>query len=259
MPLPRPRSSFPRQASARRRQWKWDQAKLNQIYLNATLGICTIAGVCHGRNVWEVGEGRPEVVYGDDALVKAYTDCCGYNPHAKPVLDPETGEMANPTDRGCNELRVLKYMRKTGILGPDGKPFTIKSFHGIHPEHEQNWACADWLLGGTYLGIVIPAFMEEWMQQPVMPDWVWPKKLTPAALKPEGGHAIWKIAYNLNADDNDAEGAEVSTWGMKVRASRLFLRNLTDEVWGVLGWDSVPNVLHFDMKTLEQDLHALAA
>lgn len=241
-------------------KWDWSRdAGLEDVYENETLGDCTIAGMAHAFDIESLVETGKEVHFPDKAIITAYSGACGFDPAAPLVKDPDTGEMVNPTDQGGSELDVLKYMRATGLVGPDGASRKVKAYRFVDPKNQEHWTAANYLFGGSYLGIVLPAFVEPLMGPGH--DWAWPTNPSKDDLKPLGGHAVWQVAYDRTVKDrNDPAGATISTWGMKKRVSQMFLDIVTEEAWAVLLWEMVPTVMPFvDYGLFVKDLDSVAA
>jgi hypothetical protein len=143
-------------------------------------------------------------------------------------------------------------MRNLGLLYGADQRATIKGYSLVDHRNVQYWNAANHIFGGTYLGIMLPAFVVPLMEEGH--DWVWPDNPSDDDLQIIGGHCVVQIAYDMTVPVNDPRGATISTWGQKKRVSQMFLRCVTEEVRAVLGWSQKPDDLAFDMAEFEKDL-----
>lgn len=108
------------------------------VFLNNDLGDCTIAGIAHLIQLWNILTGSPFSITDADVL-KEYSRLCGYIPG-----DPNT-------DQGGVESDLLSKWQSSGIFG-----HKIDGFVGVNPKSLSQMKDAIWLFGGVYLGIELP-------------------------------------------------------------------------------------------------------
>jgi len=202
------------------------------MYLNDTLGCCTVAAAAHQLQSWtREGQGH-ELRLTDADVLAGYEAVSGYKP-GHPDLD-----------QGAIELNVLKYWRKTGF----GK-HKIAAFTSVDPTSQVLLTDALWLFGGVYTGVALPISAQK---QRV---WEVPAggPVGKGAVGSWGGHAVPIVQA-------DPRGVTFVTWGALKRASWGFVRTYCDEAYAILSNDflsggKAPN--GFDLAALKQDLAQL--
>ena len=137
------------------------------MYLNDTLGDCTIAGLGHMVGAWSkiIHGTAGEVLFTNDVIEAVYSAVGGYVPG-----DPNT-------DNGCVMSDVLAYWQSTGVSG-----HKISAYAQLSDTSEAslNWALKNF--GSVYLGINCPQSAQ---QQFGNAPWTYVKG-SPIA----GGHCI---------------------------------------------------------------------
>lgn len=201
------------------------------MFDNDTIGDCTCAAAGHMIEAW-TASAATEVDPTDAQILAAYEAISGYVP----------GEPG--TDRGANELDVLKYWRTDGIAGHQ-----IQAFVAVEPKNHEHLKDAVWLFGGAYLGLSLPTSAQKQVV------WSVPPGGPIGAGQPGswGGHAVPVVEY-------DAVGLTVVTWGMLKRMTWTFLDTYCDEAYAILSGDFIaggkaPNGVA--LSALEQDLQAI--
>lgn len=73
--------------------WHWG-AKVPRflMYLNDTLGCCTISAAAHMEDIWGFDESGSEILLTNNQILKAYEEACGYVDG-----DPSTDQGGTPT------------------------------------------------------------------------------------------------------------------------------------------------------------------
>jgi hypothetical protein len=218
---------------------------------NDAVGDCTCAGALHLSQTWLDNTGTSWTPTDDEALA-AYTAITGYNPS-----DPST-------DQGAVEEDVLKYWRQTGIGGQK-----IQAFMGLDPSQAdfiKHIQLANYLFGGTYLGISLPVSAQTGIIWDVVGD---PKNDPSSQPGSWGGHCVPAIAHVVNSPGKAPDGTAykpgcwVVTWGALKYMTWDFFTTYVDEAYAVLSLDwfnkSGIDPSGFREDALQQDLNAFAA
>jgi hypothetical protein len=206
------------------------------MYLNDTLGDCTIAETGHQIQLWSAAARDPEEIT-DAQVLKAYEAISGYN--------PQTGA----DDNGAVILDVLKYWRKTGIGA-----HTIAAFLQIDPTSFHEMTLGNYLFGGLDLGLQMPLSAQnlgtswdmppgtEWQQDP---NWV------PGSW---GGHCVYALSVDRKGD------LKVISWGEVITVSAAFVTAYVDEAYVAVSVDFMragKSPAGFDLAQLTSDLAAV--
>jgi hypothetical protein len=202
------------------------------MYMNDTLGDCTIAAAAHMIELWTADAGNPVVPNQQDILT-AYEAVSGYN--------PATGQNA---DAGADCLTVMRYWQNVGI-GAD----KTSAYAAIELGNFEQFSQAIALFGGCYIGIRLP------MSAQGQPYWAVPPMgpVGPGAPGSWGGHAIPIVGY-------DPQGLTVVTWGTTLRMSWQFLQIYCDEAFVILDQDFLnggTTSQGFDLQMLLSDINQL--
>lgn len=174
------------------------------MYLNDSLGDCTIAAAGHMIEAWtRLGRGTT-VEISDAQVLTAYEAVGGYRPG-----HPDT-------DQGAVMQDVLGYWRKTGIGGQK-----ILAFAELDVRNAAEVRAALWLFGHVYIGLNVPLSAEQQFDagQP------WDVVANDGGI--QGGHAVDVGAY-------DANGVRLVTWAAVQRMTAAFWAKYVEEAWVVV-------------------------
>jgi hypothetical protein len=182
------------------------------MMLNDSLGDCTCAGAGHARQVWSFNATGTMLAVPDSAVLTLY-EAMGYVP-------------GNPqTDQGCVEQDVLTYWLQKGF---DGNELT--AFVEIDPANLQDVRQAIFDCGLVYIGIDVPAYLENGL---TAPGSVW--DVDPSADNSiVGGHCVLLVGY-----DSSAATFVVKSWGDTYTMTSAFFSARTDEVYGLVDADFI--------------------
>lgn len=192
------------------------------MMLNNELGNCTIAGICHGIQVWTSLASSTITI--PDALIKStYFGVTGGK------------------DEGCVEEDVLDLMKTTGIGG-----HTIVDYAAIEKGNHYLRKLAIHLFGFAYKGVALPNSAQS--------QDIWTVTHGRDAMPGSwGGHCIIDAQYDQNFYTS-------ITWGDRKKQTIGWDDKYCDEAYALLSkdWISVgkqvaPNGLEWNM--LEDDLH----
>ena len=182
------------------------------VYLNSTIGDCTIAGILHCTAAMAVYAGHPMPVFADSEVLKAYSAVSGY--------DPATG--AN--DNGATLQAVLEYGRQTGFTDETGKVHKVAGYAALrNPSDQDLLARCLWTFGAVYAGGQLPQSAEQefpglWTYVPGSPI--------------AGGHCT---AFQRRSFGGIGTNWYVS-WGQPGRATRGFTWLYLDASQGGEAW-----------------------
>jgi hypothetical protein len=204
------------------------------MYLNDTLGDCTIAGAAHAMGAWSEYLTGNEMTLSNEQILAAYEACSGYVP----------GE-AN-TDNGCLMSDVLAYWQRTGIGGQQ-----IQAYAQLRDTREIDLNQALQLFGTVYIGVNLPDSAET--QFSAGKPWSYVKGSAMA-----GGHCIVLQRFAVNSDGDYT----VITWGATQAMTLGFARTYIEEAWAVLSpqWLEAngSNLSGLDVAQLTADMQALS-
>lgn len=179
------------------------------MYLNDTLGDCTIAAAGHMIEAWLGYAGgdteRPGVTDGE--VLAAYEAVSGYRP-SQPAID-----------RGAIMQDVLDYWRKTGVGG-----HRIGAFAQVDLSNDVEMKKALYLFGHIYVGVNLPEIAESQF------DAGTPWTVVDDDGGIAGGHAI-TIGY---IGTNEYEGI---TWGRSQAITMDWLAKYGEEAWVAISSD----------------------
>lgn len=201
------------------------------MMMNDQLGDCTCAAIGHLIQTWTAVAGQ-QYVPSDQDVLQLYEQACGYDPS-----DPTT-------DGGGIEQEVLQYWHRNGtIMGDHG----LDAFVTVEPRNHPSIKNAVWLLGGAYIGVLLPVTVQgqsEWNVPPGGPN----GDGIPGSW---GGHAVPVIGY-------DDRGLTFITWGALARMSWSFWDIYCDEAYGLLSQDWISDngdaPSGFDIAALRADM-----
>ncbi len=177
------------------------------MYLNDTLGDCTIAGAGHMVQAW-TAYAKGEVTLPNSAILSVYEAVGGYVPG-----DPST-------DNGCVEQDVLAYLQQNGIGG-----HKILAYAQVNVQDRAEMKAALNIFGSVYLGAQMP---ESAMQQT---DAGQPWSVVPGSPI-EGGHC-----FVVQRWDDSAAPLTVVTWGQLQRVTDGWWEANGDEAWVIITQD----------------------
>ena len=203
------------------------------MMLNDELGDCTCAAAGHMIQTWTANTDHM-VTPSDLDILEAYKAVGGYDPN-----DPST-------DRGADELTVLKYWRTHGISRRK-----IAAFAALEPKNELHIRDSVFLFGGCYIGVALPLSAQG---QDV---WVVPPYGIAGDGAPGtwGGHAVPVVGYGRR-------GLTVVTWGKLLRMSWNFWETYVDEAYAIVSQDYLARGVNpngFNLAELQSDLAAVTA
>jgi hypothetical protein len=203
------------------------------MYLNDTLGDCTIAAAGHAIGAWTRYAGGAELTLTDPQVLTAYEACSGYVP----------GQPA--TDNGAVISDVLAYWHQAGIGGHQ-----IEAYAQLRDTTELGLNQALQLFGTVYLGINCPASAEQQFDNGQPWSYV---KGSPNA----GGHAIVLQKFTAPAKGDYT----VITWGAAQPMTLRFAATYIEEAWALLSpqWLSArgDSLAGLDVAQLTADMQAL--
>lgn len=174
------------------------------MMLNDQLGCCTISDAGHRVQLWTTANGRPAVPTDADVL-KAYRALTGY--------DPATG--AN--DTGCVLLKVMNYMRRTGIGG-----HKLDAFVSIGLRAHKHIMLGIYLLGGVTAGLMLPISVQQQIRNGSVWSYTGGPDSTPGSW---GGHDIYITDYS-------PAGLKCVSWGRIYEMTWEFLDAYGEEYFG---------------------------
>jgi hypothetical protein len=210
------------------------------MYLNNSIGDCTIAGLGHVEGAWtKILKGSAsELIFANQTIQNVYSAISGYIP----------GQPS--TDTGCEISDVLAYWMNTGIPDTSGKNHILSSYAQIATPDQAtlNWALKNF--GTVYLGINCPESAETQFSQGL--PWTYVQG-SPIA----GGHCI-------TLQSNPSSGNYgVTTWGTLQMADQGFLDHYLEEAWVPIGADWLnaadKTVTGLNVSQLMADSQVLAA
>src|SRR5215469_4830687 len=188
---------------------------------NDQYGDCTIAGVAHLIEAWNVEVHQHDAIPSGVAVVEEYFD------------------LTEGQDSGLNEADVLKTWYTSGLFGAK-----IAGYAPVNPRNLLQLHQAVAFYGGCYLGIECPQSAQEQFQAGEMWTYVPGSPI-------EGGHAVVALGYGPHG------GLHCATWGGIAVLSAGFLAHFLDEAWVILPHQMVEarrDSLGIDLATLRADL-----
>jgi hypothetical protein len=187
------------------------------MYLNDSLGDCTIAAMGHMYGAWTWYASSAEGLFADSEIQAAYSRAGGYVPG-----DPST-------DNGCVMQDVLADQASRGMTDAKGRAHKVAAYAAFgNPADEDLLGQVLDIFGSVYVGVNVQQQMETEFADGR--PWTW----DPAA--PEiGGHAI---CLQRRMGSGDAP-LEYVTWGALQPATTGFQAGAADEAWAVVTADWV--------------------
>lgn len=211
------------------------------MYLNDTLGCCTVAAGFHHEGVWTFKTTGHQLVVGSAEIQSVYSAVSGYVPG-----DPST-------DVGADLLTVMKRWKSIGLSGTSADK--LLAYTSIEPGNHMQFMASIFLFGGVYLGIQLPITA----QAQVAPNGLWslvPGYQTDPLARPGswGGHAIAVVGYNQ-------QSVCFFTWNKIMYATWGWLDYYADEAYSPISaqWLNSKGVApnQFNLQQLEVDLAQL--
>ena len=214
------------------------------MFMNDTIGDCTIAAPGHMIQEWTTVSGQNTVTLTDADILAAYEVVGGYVPG-----DPTT-------DNGCVLMDVLRYWRGTGIGG-----HKITAFVAVDITNRVEVRQAIYLFGNVLLGLGLPITSQNPDTRAGLPCWDVPAYGAVRNGSPWswGGHCVPVGQYS--ADPKGFRGLEVVTWGQVYQMTWAFLEAYADEAYVVLSPDWInqegKSPTGFNLDQLMADLNAI--
>lgn len=185
------------------------------VYLNDSLGDCTIAAMAHMYGAWTAYAAGTEALFADAEVLSTYSRVGGYVP-GDPV-----------TDNGCVMQDVLADQKATGMADQAGRVHRIAGFAAFgNPADEDLLAQVLDVFGTVYVGINVQQQMETEFGEGQ--PWTWD-----ASAQVIGGHAIC-LQRRLGSG---SAPYEYVTWGALQAATLGFQANAAEEAWAVVTHD----------------------
>lgn len=214
------------------------------MFLNDSIGDCTIAAAAHILQQWTTYATKPFIPT-DAQVLQAYEAVSGYRPN-------------NPdSDRGAVMLNVLKYWKNKGIAG-----HKIIAYVSVNPLNINEVRQAIQLFGNCYIGVALPISA----QTPKTgtngkPLWSIPDASTGSDGNPGswGGHCIPMVSYGIDPQGNTQ--SEIITWGQIYNMTWDFFQKYCDEAYAILTQDWIEangqSPSGFNLSQLQTDLKQL--
>lgn len=186
------------------------------MYLNDTIGDCTVAEMAHQTQLWSTAGSAP--VHPTDAQVlSTYEVLSDYNP------------VTGANDNGAAILDVLKLWVKVGFAGNKAGAYTE-----VNPDDLHEMAVANYLFGGICLGIQMPVAAQgmgaAWTNPPA--DFASDPNWQPGGW---GGHCVLALATNAQG------GMKVISWGEVITLTAGFRDAYVDEAYAIFSPDFLRN------------------
>jgi hypothetical protein len=180
------------------------------MYLNDTLGCCTISAIYHMLQLMSVNSWGVETVEPDACCLMTYEAACGYDP-------------SNPsTDQGGVEQDVLTYLLNTGaVTGMNEETHhKIMAFIETDVRNLDDIKRTIYECGCAYIGFQVPQSI---MPANAPPPGIWDVGGDQTIL---GGHAIILTGY-------DNQGFYLISWGQKYLMTFDFFTAFTEEAYAI--------------------------
>lgn len=137
---------------------------------NDQYGDCTIAGICHGLQVWNLATKKTIVRFSDRQVIQQYLQLTG------------------GADDGLDPVQVASWWRKSGLVDSSGVAHKIRSYSAI-TNYTQAIQAA-YLFGFSGLGLYLPDSADKQFSQ----GHIWDD----LNGKPEGGHYVPLVGRNTH-------------------------------------------------------------
>lgn len=197
------------------------------------LGDCTCAADAHMIQVWTANTSTM-LTPPNASVLGLYKGACGYVEG-----DPDT-------DNGGNEVDVLTYLVRTGMILPSGT-HKLLGFYGLDVGNHEAIKQAIYECGCVYMGVDLPQAWENCMPGGLL------DVTTSGAV---GGHAGILTGY-----DDDAETFNGVWWGMKWRVTAAGLRQALEEAYAPVSADWIEHTglspANRSAEQIESDMTAL--
>lgn len=206
------------------------------MYLNDTLGDCTIAGIGHVYGALSQYGGGSEALFDDATIQMVYSRVGGYVPG-----DPDT-------DQGCVMSQVLADQVSNGITDTAGKVHKVAGYAAFgNPADAELLGQVLDVFGSVYVGINVQQSMETEFADGQPWDWTPGDQIV-------GGHAI-ALQRRFGVKDVPYEYV---TWGALEKATANFQANAAEEAWVVVTEDWIgrngTSVEGLDLQQLLSDM-----
>jgi hypothetical protein len=177
------------------------------------IGDCTIAEMAHAYTALGVYAGKPQVLFDDSAVIRAYSDVSGY--------DPASGS----NDNGCQMQDVLAYCRTTGIPDTDGNIHKVLAYAALrNPSDITLLSRVLKTFGYVYLGVNLQQAQEDVFGQG---PWVYVPG-SPVL----GGHCIGLHRRQPYGSRVGVFG--MASWGAIQPSTISFIQGCVEEAWAVV-------------------------
>jgi hypothetical protein len=187
---------------------------------NDRLGDCTIAGVVHLLEAWNVESSEHDAIPGES------------------VIESEYFKLTGGEDTGLVENAVLSTWHTQGLFGNK-----IAGYAPVNPKDLLQLHQAIAFYGGCYLGILCPESAQRQFQEG--------KPWTYEGEETQDGHCVAALGYGPNG------GLHVATWGGVAVLEASFLAHYLQEAYVVLPQELVErkgDSLGLDLAALQADL-----
>ena len=177
------------------------------------IGDCTCAEMAHAYTALGVYAGKPQVLFSDEAVIKAYSDVSGY--------DPATGA----GDVGCQMQDVLAYNRTTGMTDTEGNVHKVIAYAALrNPADIGLLSRVLKTFGYVYLGVNLQQAQEDAFGQ------------RPWAYAPGspvlGGHCIG--LHRRQPYGSRVGIFQMASWGALQPSTISFIQGCVEEAWAVI-------------------------
>jgi hypothetical protein len=184
------------------------------MFGNDQYGDCFWAYIAHQIMSWTAHSG-PIVMLSLDDVLKAYSECTGFD------ASKTDADGNNPTDQGTVATEGYEYWRTVGVGG-----HKIDCVVSVDPTNDDHVAKANFLFGGTGIGVQLPANAQD--QFSAKEAW---RLVGNSPI--EGGHMIL-------GQGKGSQGDTIVTWGYgRQQVLNDWFRKQTDELYAAVSLDWV--------------------
>jgi len=195
---------------------------------NDRVGDCTVAALSHQLQQWTANVGSI-VTCSDAAVLEGYAAISAY---------PER-------DEGAYCIDALNWLRKTGLLGPDGKRHKIMAYAKVNPRHHGMVRAACLVGSGLYIGATL--------HDSIWDSVVWDAPVPGDTLA--GGHAM-----NIGLVGSQLA---VITWARKQPVTWAWWDAEVDECYCLISEDSLDaagrSVIGLDLNAMLREVEKVTA
>jgi hypothetical protein len=208
------------------------------MYMNDTIGDCTIAGEAHMIGALSMYATGKEALFSDQVIETVYSRNSGY------VAGDES------TDNGCLMSDVLADLKSNGITDTAGKVHKAAAYAKLGNAADENLLgqILD-VFGSVYVGINVQPSIEDEFNN----EQVWTYK---PGEQFEGGHCI--VLQRRYPAGSRHGILEYVTWGALQCADFGFQANCAEEAWAVVTEDWLrsngTNIDGLDLQQLLSDM-----